>query len=403
MGKQPGRTGKHRGMVVACIAGCSLAISACGSSTSKSTPATSTQSTSANTSANATSGVAQAKQLAIAAQQPSTWTAPGPKIDVSSLAGKSVYLITNGANQFTETVGAGLVSAGQKAHVKVVPDYTTGGIASADQGFATAIAQHMSAIVVMSFLSSSLNAPIQQAVKAGIPVIEIGEHDPGPLSASEVTAGVYQDVSPSYSDAGSLMADYVIADSGGHADVLLLNSPDVGDANVETAAFQAQLAKLCQACKVKVDGIPQADRATQMPSAVSSAISADPNINFIVPVFDTMYTSFSAALTASAGASKISLVGFDASGAEMKLLQSHSNGWVADGGYDDTWLGWASMDEAFRAMLHQPAVENEKIPLRFFTTQTTQGLNFAPGSPVDPWFGNPQYESGFTALWSLSS
>lgn len=399
MGGQPGRRGKQRKTVFACIVGSSLLFAAC----SGSKPAASHTQSSTTTPASGSSGVSQAQQLVASSQRPSTWTAPGPKIDVTSLAGKSVYLITNGANQFTETVGAGLVSAGKKANVTVVPDYTTGGLASADQGFATAIAQHMSAIVVMSFLSSALSAPIQQAVKAGIPVIEIGEHDPGPLSAPEQAAGVFQDVSPSYSDAGSLMADYVIADSGGHADVLLLNSPDVGDANVETAAFQAQLAKLCPACKVKVDGIPQIDRTSQLPPAVTSAISADPNLNYIVPVFDTMYPYFSSALTASAGASRISLVGFDASGAEMTLLQKHAQGWVADGGYDDTWLGWASMDEAFRAMLHQPATENEDIPLRFFTAATTQGMNFAPGSPVDPWFGNPAYQSGFMALWSLHS
>lgn len=389
------RSTDRRLMMAVAVIGGGVVVAACGSSAVGSTSPAAT--------ATASSGVAQAKQLAVQSEVPSKWTAPGPQIDVKSLSGKSVYLITNGANQFTETVGAGIVAAGQKAGVHVITDYTTGGLSSADQGFAAAEAQHVSAIIVMSFLTSSLATPIKQATSAGIPVIQIGEHDPGPLTSTDQAAGVFQNVSPSYSEAGSLMADFVVADSNGHADVLLLNSPDVGDANVETAAFKSQLSKLCPSCKVKVDGIPEIDRTTQLPPAVSSAIVADPSLNYIVPVFDTMYPDFASALSASGAASRIKLVGFDASAAEMSLLQSGSGGWTADGGYDDTWLGWAVMDETFRALLHQPAVQNEDIPLRFFTNSTVQGLNFSAGAAVDPWFGSPAYASGFMKLWSLSS
>ena len=395
----------RRLMMVAGLVGCGVAVAACGSgaATGASTPGHPAAAATPSGTATASPGVTEAEQLATQSEAPSTWTAPGPSIDVKGLAGKTVYLITNGANQFTETVGAGIVAAGQKAGVHVVTDYTTGGLSSADQGFAAAESQHASAIIVMSFLTSALSTPIKQATSSGIPVIQIGEHDPGPLTSTDQAAGVYQNVSPSYSEAGSLMADFVVADSNGHADVLLLNSPDVGDANVETQAFQAQLAKLCPTCKVKVDGIPEVDRTTQLPPAVSSAIVADPNLNYIVPVFDTMYPDFASALAASSAASRISLVGFDASAAEMSLLQQGSGGWKADGGYDDTWLGWAVMDETFRALLHQPAVANEDIPLRFFTHSTVQGLDFSAGAPVDPWFGNPAYQSGFLKLWSLSS
>ncbi|HVB54329.1 MAG TPA: substrate-binding domain-containing protein [Candidatus Acidoferrales bacterium] len=381
-------------LVVAALLIGGVALAACGS-----TPAPTPK---VSASPSASNGVAEAQRLASQAEAPSTWTAPGPQISVSTLSGKSVYLITNGANQFTETVGGGMVAAGAKAGVHVIPDYTTGGIAAADQGFAVAETDHVAAIVVMSFLTTGLAAQIKAATASGIPVIQIGEHDPGALSSADTAAGVYQNVSPSYSEAGALMADFVVADSKGQAHVLLLNSPDVGDANVETAAFESQLAKLCPVCEVKVDGIPEIDRTTELPPAVSSAIVADPKLNYIVPVFDTMYPDFASALGATGAASRIHLVGFDASGAEMALLQQGQAGWQADGGYDDVWLGWAVMDEAFRAMLNKAPVANEDIPLRFFTTATVKGLDFAPGSSPGPWFGNPAFEAGFSKLWSLA-
>jgi ribose transport system substrate-binding protein len=388
-------------LAVVGIIGCGVAVAGCGGSVTSSATASATASVTPTPTAS--SGVAEAAALAAVSEVSSTWTAPGPQIDLKSLSGKTVYMITNGANQFMETVGAGIVAAGQEAGVKVIPDYTVGTIAAADQGFAAAESLHASAIIVISFLTSSLSVPIKQATSSGIPVIQVGEHDPGPLTSPDKAADVYENVSPSYSEGGDLMADFVVADSQGHADVLVLNSPDVGDANVETAAFQAQMTKLCPSCKVKVSGVPEANRTLELPSTVSSAIVADPNLNYIVPVFDTMYPDFAAALAASGAGSRISIVGFDASSAEMALLQSGSGSWTVDGGYDDTWLGWAVMDETFRALLHKPALENENVPLEFFTKATVQSLDFTVGASPDAWFGNPAYKSGFLKLWSLSS
>lgn len=350
----------------------------------------------------ATDALAQAARAIRDAEAPVKWSPPGPAIAASKVKGDTVVLITNGQNAFTETVGGGMVQAGKAAGLHVVTDYTTGTLSEADTGIGNAISTGAKAIAIMSFESSALQAPLAQAAKHGIKIIQIGEHGAGPLTKADVAAGVVGNVASCYACAGNIMADFVAVDSHGKGHVLFLNAPDVGDANIEAAAFAHQLHSVCPGCALKTDQIPIPDWSSQLPSAVSSALVADSHLDYIVPVFDIMYTIFSSAIGASGATNRVKLVSYNASLAEMKLLKSGAKPtWVADGGYNELQLGWAVIDQILRALVGAPPIRGNVVENRFFTPSMAKRLDLASEDVQDSWYGKPTYRAGFLKLWGL--
>jgi ribose transport system substrate-binding protein len=349
------------------------------------------------------SNVALATQLAQSIMKPVKWTAPGPAISVGKkLSGDKVELVAAVDNQFSETAGKAMQAAGTAAGVTVTTDYTNGTLPAIESGIQAAITSRAKALVILSVPTGEIEQPLKNAIAHGIRVIQMGEHDPGPLNTVEKAVGVVADITGCYSCAGRDIADFVVSESKGDAHALFINSPDIGDANAESEAFTAQMHKLCpKNCSVQTVGIDVANWATQISSNVSSAIAAHPDINFVVPVFDTMEVFVTPAIKAANASNRVKLASFNASEAQMKEMQTGAKPtWIADGGYDLKWWGWAAMDDVYRVLLHKAALPSEAVPLRFFTQASIKSYNVA-GSQ-DPWYGDPKYVSGFEKLWSIT-
>lgn len=334
--------------------------------------------------------------------KPVTWTAPGPAIAVGKhLKGDKVQLVTDVANQFSETAGKAMQAAGTAAGVTVKADYGDGTLTSVESGIQSAITEGAKVLVIMSVPTTAIEQPLKNAVKHGISVIQMGEHGPGALNAIEKTVGVKADITGCYACAGRAEADFIVSASKGNAHALFINSPDIGDSNEESAGFSSQLHMLCPSCTVQTVGIPVANWSTQITSTVSSNLAAHPDINYVVPVFDTMEDFVTPAIKSANDTSKVDLASFNASEAQMKEMQSGTQpAWAADGGYDLPWWGWAAMDDVYRVLLHKPALPSEQVPLRFFTHASVKPYNVA-GSQ-DPWYGKPKYVSGFEKLWGIT-
>jgi len=346
--------------------------------------------------------VALATKLARATMLPVKFTPPGPPIPVgTSLRGKKVQLISPIDNQFSETAGKAMQAAGKVAGVTVFTDYAAGSLTQIQSGIQSAITKHVNAIVILSVPPAAIAQPIRNAISHGIPVLMMGDHDPGPLNATERSLGIKADITGCYSCAGRSIANFVVSESKGSAHALFINSPDIGDATLEMNGFKSQMKKLCSSCSVQTVGIPVANWATQITSSVASAIAAHPDINYIVPVFDTMEAFVTPAIKAANAVNRVKLASFNASEAQMKEMQAGTKPtWIADGGYNLTWWGWTAMDDVFRVLLNKPALPSEAVPQGFFTHASSKRYNFS-GSQ-DPWYGNPQYVSGFKKLWGIT-
>jgi ribose transport system substrate-binding protein len=222
--------------------------------------------------------------------------------------------------------------------------------------------------------------------------------DPDPPACDGCAAGVTAAVKAPISVAGGAEADWIINDSKGSADILIVGLNGLAPVPGMIAAAQSEFSKYCTGCKVKVININLAQLATAGAfSQVSSALVQDPNITYIDPLFDASVPGTLASITAAGKASKIKVIAFNGSSFALKDVASGSSPLVADVAEPDTWVGYSNMDQAFRVMSKMPAVQ-ENTPIRIFDSTN---ISEAGGGPnYDQGYGNA-YINGFLSLWGL--
>lgn len=344
------------------------------------------------------SGVSTARKLVRAAEGPLHWILKAPKINVSSLRGDKVVAITAGLDEFISNVDYGLTQAGRAAGVTVVADNPTT-LSSASNDIQQAVAEHANAIIINSWETSQLEAPVKAAVKAGIPVIQEFEHNPGPLTSVEKAAGVYANVSVCYTCGGKLMADAIVAASKGNAHIVLVRVPAIGTATEEANGFVSQTRRLCPKCTITQDSAPIPEWTTLLPSLTTSAL-ANPTVNYLVPVFDTMAPLMEPAVFSASAQTRVQFAGHSGDLAELKEMRSGKPPrWVANPGYDEHWAGWATMDDVYRALLGKPAIQDEGLRLRLFTPKNIHSIDLT--APLSAWYGKVNYQVRYKGLWGL--
>jgi ribose transport system substrate-binding protein len=371
-----------------------LALAGCGgASESSSQPLPSTP---------AVVGAAAVAAAVTMAGQPLTWQLSGaPAIHVGDTQrGARVAVITKDINPFIQAIKGGIDAAAAKAGMSTLGSNPAGSAADMSRQISQAIAQRAAAIITVGFTTAELAAPLQQAHAAGVAVVQLFVSDPASPPPGAAEAGVFGYVSPCYSCIGSAMADIVIQDSGGQADVIFINAPDVGVAALEAAGFTAEMREHCPGCTVKVADAPIAQWGTQIPS-VAAAAAADRKVNYVVPVFDTATPLVLPALAAANATHRVRLVSSNGDLAQLQDLRDAAvPRWVGNVGVNGEWIGWASMDQVLRALTKQPALADEKIGHRTFTPANIGSVDLS-GNPSS-WYGATDFAGEYLKLWGLS-
>ena len=187
-------------------------------------------------------------------------------------------------------------------------------------------------------------------------------------------------------------ADWAILQTKGHADVFIIKSAEVVPSNVIVAAMQDELKKHCgTACKSKVVNVPVTDWATKIQGEVQSALTADPGVNYVIPIYDSMSQFAVPAIAASGAQRRVRIDTFNGTPFVLKLLQDQ--GVVAmDVGESLAWVGWASMDQVFRVIAGEPPVRSEHTPVRVFDASNVGEAGHPPR--FDTGYGNA-YVDGY--------
>jgi ribose transport system substrate-binding protein len=311
--------------------------------------------------------------------------------------GKRVAVITKDINPFIQAIKAGISAAAGKAGMTTLASNPAGSAADVSRQISQAIAQHASAIITVGFTTADIAAPLQQAHSAGIPVVQLFVTDPGAPPAS---AGVFAYVSPCYTCIGAAMADIVIDDSGGSAHTVVINAPDVGIATLEAHGFTAELAARCPRCTTTVSDAPIAQWSTQIPS-IATAAAADPTVTYLVPVFDTAAPLIVPVLAAANATARVKLVSSNGDQAQLAdMKNARAPRWIGNVGVNGAWIGWASMDEVFRALTHHPALADERIGFRAFTPTNIGSIDLRQNPST--WYGDTDFAAHYLSLWGLS-
>lgn len=330
------------------------------------------------------------------------FTPPGPSVDVARLRGKKVFVIPIEETPFTQAVEAGERAAAKAAGVQLTFYPNEGEVSQWVQGMTTAIAQKPALIILDTAPDPrQLQPQIAAAKAAGIPVLVTHFYDassPQPPACVGCAAGVTGIVKAPISTAGGAEADWIIANSGGKANVLIVSLNGLLPVPGMVAAADAQFKQYCPGCKVTTVAINLSQLATAGAfGQVSSALVQNPNITYVDPLFDASIPGTLAAITAAGKSTKIKMVSFNGSSFALKDVASGTNPVAADVAEPDAWVGYANMDQAFRMLAGMtPVVETTSIRI-FDSTNISQ----AGGAPNYSGGYGDAYVSGFLKLWGL--
>ncbi len=392
-------------MTLLALAGVALLAAACGSSsntaaskTTGSGPGTTSSGTGSASSGGSSSNTLLS-QLKALETQPS-FKAPGPAFDAKKLAGSTFAAVNCDPSTIPPTQAIqGSAQAGQAAgiNVKVLNISGMDNVTSAVQTMDEALNLKPKAIIA-TCSPQLIAAPLQTAKKEGIPVV-IEDVVPPNASAPGQGGGslIFGVSSEPFALQGTILAKEIAAFGPKNAQVGFISSNLILGSPVLEKSFKAGLAKYCPGCKLVADqNVDPQNFVTQLPSTVTAMLTAHPNLNYLIPVFDGLDPFVLQGLKSGGTGRNVQVITSQGTtGAPLTNVQSGT--FFSDVGVSNFWVGWQGMDQAMRGALGLPPETHLTMPERFFTTSSMSGLNVSSDSSV---YGT-SYVTGFKKLWGL--
>jgi ribose transport system substrate-binding protein len=354
------------------------------------------------TSGRGAADVAGAKAMIAEYMATPKFIAPGPTFDAEGkVAGKTVFEIPITSEvPFITAVEEGMRQAAEVVGAKLVVYPNQGEPSQWAQGIRTAIAQDADAITLFAQNPALLGPQIDQAEEAGIPVIVVrtsGEEEPCQRDPGGEVYGTTCVPGP-FEQAGRLEADWVIADSGGDADVLVITSNDARSTIPLLKGLRAEFASKCPACDVSYVDVPIPDWSVRVQTEVQSALLRNPEIDYVIPIYDSMSRYVVPGLRASNATERVKISTFNGTPFVLEMLQDEDVVRM-DVGENLAWVGWATMDQAFRAIAGIAPAESEHTPLRVFDDSNIDDSGRPP--KLDQGYGDA-FVRGYRELWQVA-
>jgi ribose transport system substrate-binding protein len=328
------------------------------------------------------------------------FTPPGAEFHTGSLRGKKIVEIPITSEvPFVTEVERGMKEAAATVGAEVVVYKNQGMPTQWAQGIRTAIAQEADAITLLAQDPSSIGPQIRQAEEAGIPVIVLrttGEGERCPADRRGRPYGTTCVPGP-FEQAGRLEADWTIAETDGKGDVLVISSNDARSTDPLLRGLRGEFGRRCPACDVRFVDVPIPQWARQIRGEVQSALVRDPEIDYVIPIYDSMSQYVVPAIRAGAGRDRVKIAAFNGTPFVLKMLQDEDV--VAmDAGENLSWIGWASMDQSFRVIAGERPVRTEHTPLRVFDNGNVDETGRPPA--FDRGYG-ARYKTAYRQLWGV--
>jgi ribose transport system substrate-binding protein len=335
------------------------------------------------------------KRLAPFTQKPA-FAAPGPAFDAHKcMAGKSIFSIpVSSANPFTANIEKAMAAAAAKVGFKFTTWDNQGQSTQWVQGMNAAMTQKASLIDLLAGTDPRVLVPqVRAAQAAGVPVV--ASHYSGNEQTPLVTKMVTADVPIDYFTAGGLLLDWAVVQTKGNLNALVLISTGPLSTDSMVAGIESEL-KHCEHCKTKTINVVVPDWATRITPNVQSALLADPSINYIIVIYDSMAQFVVPAITVTNAAERVKIDAFNGTPFVLGLIQ---DGKVQmDVGENLDWIGHAIIDSEMRMLCGLPAVHDPKIPFYIFDEHNAADAGRPP--QLSQGYGDA-YVDGYARLWQL--
>jgi ribose transport system substrate-binding protein len=376
------KTLAQRCAAAAGIAASALALGACGSSDSE--------------TGSGGADVAGAQALVAKYQKPPTFTAPGPAFDAAKgMKGKKVMgigvtdqipLVTEIMNEMsTQSKRIGFTFTHWQTQGK--PDQWV-------QGIETAIGQHYDSIDLLGIDPKLVKPQIDKARAAGVKVISSHLAGFGWKLPSYIDGAVRLP----YREVGRILAAYSIVQNKGKVNALAVVANDLASSEDVVAGLKDEFKADCPDCKLTVVNVPSTQWTSGVQNEVSSGIQRDPNLNYLIPIYDAMTQYAVAGLAVAGKAGKIPMDTFNGTPFALDLVRE---GKVAMNiGESEAWIARAMLDANMRAAMGRPVPDTtyDKAPLLVFTKDNV--ANAGVPARQSEGYGDA-WQAGFDQLWGL--
>ena len=216
-------------------------------------------------------------------------------------------------------------------------------------------------------------------------------------------SGYEQDLSPlkvhsipiDYFKAGQLLVDWAVVQTGGKLNAMVLTSEKIHSTISMVNGITTEFKK-CPECRWKEINIPVVDWATRIQPNVQSALLADPTINYIIVIYDSMAQFVVPAVTITGSQNRVRIDAFNGTPFVLGLVQQ---GQVEmDIGENLDWIGHAIIDAEMRLICGLPPVKDPKIPFYIFDKSNAHRAGNPP--ELSKGYGDA-YIDGYLKLWRL--
>jgi ribose transport system substrate-binding protein len=341
--------------------------------------------------------VEAAQELVDAAKEPLEFEPPGPEIDASKLSGKRILVLSVDQRVPTLAQAAQVMQeAGAAAGVTVEIFDAKSDVPRMQQGLDQAIRQ-ADAAILLGIPIALVQPGLEQAEQANVPTVSVLNNEPEDGEPGQGAGEhVYATTAPSYFKGGQLVAAKAIVDTDGEARVVIFNTSEITPSGPVVEGMKSILEE-CDTCSiVDENDTPLAEWSTALTSKAVSVIRQNPDVNYLLPIFDGMGIFIHAGILQAGAGDRVKVAAFNGTPAALDLILEGDT-FSGDPGQPNGWLGWHAVDQAMRGMLGlEPG--NPEIPIRFFDDENLEGVDV---NDLDEPYGEPDYRTGFQELWGV--
>jgi ribose transport system substrate-binding protein len=352
--------------------------------------------TAATARPSAGTGVDAAKALIAKYSKEPAFVAPGPAFAAkTALRGKKIMIIpVTSQIPITQVITASMAKQAKRVGFTFTNWQNQG---KADQwiaGINQAIAQKYDVVDLLAIPPAVLKPQIDQARKAGVKVIS--SHFAG--FGWQPPAYIAGAVRLPYFQVGQILAAWAVVQTNGKANVLSIVANDLVSSADVIKGMKDVFGRDCSGCKLDIVDVPTVEWANKVQGEVQSGLQRNPNVNYVLPIYDAMTSFVSAALRTSGKAGTIQQASFN--GTPFVLTAVKKGDVQMDIGENEDWIARAMLDADMRAAagLKVPKDTYKGAPLYIFTKANVAKAGTPPG-PASGY--GKAYGPGFDKLWGI--
>ena len=325
-----------------------------------------------------------------------TFTPPGPPFDAAKcMKGKKILTMpVSSANPFTKNIALAMIATAKQIGFQVTEWENQARPTQWVQGMDFAINNKFDAVDLLGGVNPAVLGPqIAAAHKAGIEIFTSHLYD----TIQKPDPSVDLSLAIPYHEVGALLAAWVTVKTQGHVNAVIVGSDEI----IPTAPFvqgiKDTLAKLCgPGCKTVYVNAPVPEWSTKIQPSVQSALIADPTINYVIPIYDSMSQFVIPAITITGKKASVKIATFN--GTPFVIDEIQKGNVEMDVGESLGWIARSILDGYMRKMCGLPTYTQMYVP--FYIFDKSNAANAGKPADYDRGYGD-QHVAGYDKLWEL--